>query len=226
MSSSARPSADAVRLGTKAVLVVGLFVALRVVVTVLPGLDRTVLVQGLTIRDLVTATLTLGVAAAVAYAGVRIEAKLAPGVDDVRAELANGLKFFVLFVALLLAHDALGPVAAPFLTPTPGTWPFDLLFLALSLVALAVAVYRVGTNIDETADLVENRLLGSSSTGVGGSGAGTGRGSGGSGSGGGTGGASGGGSGGTSRATCPDCGTSIDRDAAFCPDCGTDLRGA
>lgn len=238
MSSRARPSSEAVRVGTKAVLVVGLFVALRLVVTVLPGLDQTVIVEGLVVRDIVTAALTLGVAMAVAYVGVRIDSNLAPDGDDVRAELANGLKYFMVFAALLLTHDALSPVAASLLTPTPGRWPFDLLFLILSLVALAVAVYRLGSNIDETAAFVEARLLGSSSVASGRAGGNGGSGSGapssvgtGSGSSGGgptaPGGTSGNGGSNSSRPmSCPDCGTSIDRDAAFCPNCGTDLRSA
>lgn len=125
----------------------------------LPGADQELPGTGIAIADLVVAAGTVGIVGTLIWAGPALRSAVVdsltgppPVVEDV-ASIARNL---VVFAAVLIAHWGLGSVLLPLLQVP---WAYDLGFLLIALVPLAVIAYRLYTSLDPIVAFVTDGLV-------------------------------------------------------------------
>lgn len=77
-----------------------------------------------------------------------------PGRDPLVEDAGAVVKYLVVFLVLVAAYGPLADVAAPFLAPSDTVWLFDLAYVLVTLLPLAVAASLVVGNLDELASLL------------------------------------------------------------------------
>lgn len=221
VASLARPVVEA----AIAVTLLGL---VRALLAVVPGTTASLPGTDLAVIAVLDALFGIALVAILANVGRELEPRIEAILDDAgpfAADVANGVKYVVFLFGVVIAYYALGPLAAPLLTPEPGTWPYEAAFFGLGVLALLVVVYRFGRHVGTMTDAVVARLEGGSTGGdltPGGGAAPAGSDSAGSGPGqqpsAGSAGAA------ESGQQCPNCGAVEAESANYCGSCGTELH--
>lgn len=191
----------------KSVLLLLSLLVVRIFITVLPGLENTVPSTELTVAQVVSAVIGVLMVGVVAWMGLRVHSAGKSTNSRVIQAIARGARLLILLVTVLLLHTVLKPIVTPFLTPQPGVWAFDLVFLLIALIPLSLLGHRVMTNLDALTDSVVDSLKGLSSlrgtdtlkTSTDG----------------------GDNEGNDTKRTCSNCSTEVPADGGFCPACGT-----
>jgi len=134
-------------------------VFLLFLVSLLPGLDRLVPQTPVSFAALVGAVVTLAVVGLL----VVLAPMLASLVRVTLAEpkelvehLASVVLYFVLLVAVLVAHQGLAAAVTPFLGGA--AWLYDIAFLLLSLPPLIVVAVRLYAALDPATDLLTRKV--------------------------------------------------------------------
>ena len=131
--------------------------------TFLPGTGRTLPGTEVTIYELVVATGTVAVVLWLARAAPAVAALVEAaieGPEPVVADLGRAASALVVFLAVLVAYRGLAGLVVPVLAAERVGWSYDLAFLALGLVPLAVIANRLRRNLDVVADQVAAGLAG------------------------------------------------------------------
>jgi hypothetical protein len=124
--------------------------------TLLPGVDRTVPGLAVTIRELVVATGTVAVVVWLAHSIPAVAALVRSslvGPDDLVADAGRIAGALVAFLAVLVAYHGLAGVLLPAFGARDAVWAYDLAFLVVGLVPIAVIANRLRCNLDEVTDL-------------------------------------------------------------------------
>ncbi len=183
-----------------------LFVQLFVIV--LPGLEATVPSTDLTVAQILSAAIGIMMVCVVAWVGLRVHTTGKKSDSTLISALARGARLIILLITVLLLHSVLKPVFSPFITPEPGVWVYDLVFLMLALVPLSVLMYRMATNLDEMTDTIVDFVSGISSdhnSSISMADAASKL------------------SSDNTQLTCNQCDTVVPSDSDFCPSCGTQI---
>lgn len=125
--------------------------------THLPAVDRTVPGLAVTIRELIVATGTVAIVVWLAHSIPAVAALTRSslvGPDEVVADAGRTAGALVAFLAVLVAYRGLAGVLVPTFGARDAVWAYDLAFLAVGLVPLAVIANRLRRNLDAVADLV------------------------------------------------------------------------
>ncbi|MFP4181846.1 MAG: hypothetical protein ACLFTX_04510, partial [Thiohalospira sp.] len=128
----------------------------------LPGAGRSVPGAAVTIRDLIIATGTVAVVVWLARAVPAVSALVRGslvGSDRLVEDAGRIAAALVVFLAVLIAYRGLAGVAIPTLVARDSVWAYDLAFLTVALVPLAVIANRIRRNLDEVADLVTGAVV-------------------------------------------------------------------
>lgn len=195
----------------KASLALLSLVFIQLFITVLPGLEATVSSTELSVAQILSAAIGIMMVCVVAWVGLRVHTTGKESDSNLISALARGARLIILLITVLLLHSVLKPVFSPFITPKPGVWVYDLVFLMLALVPLSLLMYRMATNLDEMTDTIVNFANGISSdynSSINMADA-------------------------TSKlntdntqSSCNQCGTVLPSDSDFCPSCGTQISSS
>lgn len=131
--------------------------------TLLPGAGRTLPSTSIAIREVIIATGTVAVVVWLAHAApavARLTRSSLVGPDQVVEDAGRVAAATVAFLAVLVAYRGFAPLAVPTLVARDAVWAYDLAFLAVALVPLAIIANRLRRNLDEVADLVTAAIAG------------------------------------------------------------------
>jgi len=149
---------ERIRAASKVVLGVGAVVFVLALASLLPGLDR--LVPGpVSLVAVAGALVALAVAGLLVYVARGLAALVRLSLDGPRAvveNVASVVHWVVVLLAVLVAHAGLAGVANPLLGDL--SWLYDLAFLLVALVPLAVVAARLYVTLDPAADLLADRV--------------------------------------------------------------------
>lgn len=143
--------------------VIGLVVMLLVLglATFLPGSGRTLPGTDVAVYDLVVATGTLVIVGwlgrTATDVGALVEAAL-DGPDAVVRDLGRAATALVGFLAVLVGYRGLAGLVVPPLARRGIAWGYDLTFLLLGLLALAVVANRLRRNLEAIAEVMANAV--------------------------------------------------------------------
>lgn len=125
--------------------------------TLLPGVGRSVPGLEVTIRELVVATGTVAVVVWLAHSIPAVTALVRSSLDGPEGLVADAGRIvgaLVAFLAVLVAYRGLAGVLVPAFGASDAVWAYDLAFLVVGLVPLAVIANRLRRNLDAVAELV------------------------------------------------------------------------
>lgn len=125
--------------------------------TLLPGVGRTVPTLEVTIRELLVATGSVAIVVWLAHSIPAVAALTRSslvGPDELVADAGRIAGALVAFLAVLVAYRGLAGVLVPTFGARDAVWAYDLAFLAVGIVPLAVIANRLRRNLDAVADLV------------------------------------------------------------------------
>lgn len=131
----------------------------------LPGAGQAVPGTGIEIGNLVVAAGTVGIVGTLIWAGPEIRAAVVDALSGPTAvveDAASIARNLVAFAAVLIAHWGLAPVLVPLLELP---WAYDLGFLLIALVPLAVIAFRLYASLDPLVAFVTERLVTGGETG-------------------------------------------------------------
>jgi hypothetical protein len=140
-------------------LIVAALIAFTALGLLLPGTRYEILATGIAIGDLIVAAGSLGIVSTLIWAGPEIRncvVESLAGPTEVVEDAAAIARYLVVFVAVLIAHWGFAPVLGPLLELP---WAYDLGFLLLALIPLAVVAYRLYNSLDPLATLVTDGLV-------------------------------------------------------------------
>lgn len=134
---------------------------LLVFVSILPGVDRLVPGMPISYAALLSALVTLVISillvrvAWTAKAGIR---QLPMRVDEVSTYAARVVYWTIMFLALVIAYEGLGPAIVPLAAEADVLWLYDFAFLAIGIVAIFVVGYSLLRLIDPLAEWMVAKL--------------------------------------------------------------------
>lgn len=131
--------------------------------TLLPGAERTLPSTSITIREVIIATGTAAIVVWLAHAApavARLARSSLVGPDQVVEDAGRIAAATVTFLAVLVAYRGFAPLAIPTFVARDAVWAYDLAFLAVGLVPLAIIANRLRRNLDEVTDLVTAAIAG------------------------------------------------------------------
>ncbi|MFB6104286.1 MAG: hypothetical protein ABEJ57_04270 [Halobacteriaceae archaeon] len=129
--------------------------------TALPGLDRLVPSTPFTYSAVAGAIVSLGLVVVLAYVGTRVEPMLRTSVRgqvQIVDDAAASVKYFLWFVAAIVAYEGFGALVEPTLAVVDLVWVYDALFLLLASIPMALIAVRMYRNLDAVTDLVVDHL--------------------------------------------------------------------
>ena len=150
---------DTLRPLVREALIVLALVAFTGLGLLLPGTGQALPGTEIEIGDLVVAAGAVGIVGTLLYAGPQLRSAVVDslaGPTPVVEDAASIARNLVAFLAVLVAHWGLEPVLVPLLELP---WAYDLGFLLIAFVPLAVIAYRLYTSIDPLATLVTEGLV-------------------------------------------------------------------
>lgn len=153
---------ETVRTVSKLLLTVVSLVIVLYILTLLPGTDRLIPATPISFIALIGAIVTVGVVVLLLYGAPRfatLTRMSLNGPEPLVENLASVVYWFVVLVAVLVAHRGLAGAVTPFLDGL--TWVYDITFLLLALPAVIVISARLYISLDPGADLVADKLVGS-----------------------------------------------------------------
>lgn len=136
-------------------------VFLLALVSVLPGLDRLVLATPITFAALVVALVTLGIVAVLLYVAPQLASLVEQGFagpEDLTTNVAAVVQYLVVLLAVLVAYRGLADAIVPFLVDTNSVWAYDLSFLVLALIPIALIARHLYRGLDPAADLLTQKV--------------------------------------------------------------------
>lgn len=139
-----------------AILVVAIVLTLA---TLLPGIERTVpgtQVTGLAVLEAAGTVVIAGLLVAVTPALARIVRAMLDGPESVVADVADGIRLIVVFVAVIVAYNGVESAVVPLLGNA--AWLYDGAFLLIGAVPLALLSVRLYHSLDDMADLFARRV--------------------------------------------------------------------
>jgi hypothetical protein len=125
----------------------------------LPAVGQEFPGTGIAIADIVVAAGTVGIVGTLIWAGPAIRSAVVAsltGPPQVLEDAASIARNLVVFAAVLIAHWGLGPVLRPVLQVP---WAYDMGFLLIAIVPLAVIAYRLYTSLDPIVAFVTDGLV-------------------------------------------------------------------
>lgn len=161
---------DAFRAAARRLLAVGGVVFVLALLSVLPGMDRTVPQTPLTVLALVVGAGTLVVVRLLVAAAGDVEdvaRQALAGPTELRVTAGVVVKHLVVLAAVLIAYSGLAGVFVPLLAPSETAWLYDLAFLGLALVPVAFVTYYLFGALHPTAAHLTRHVVGRGDTDVG-----------------------------------------------------------
>lgn len=125
--------------------------------TLLPGVGRSLPALETTLGDLIIATATVAVVVWLAHsipAVTTFVRSSLDGPDGLVEDAARTAAALIAFLGVLTAYQGLAGLVVPTLVGPDAVWAYDLAFLALGLVPLAVIADRLRRNRAAVTDLV------------------------------------------------------------------------
>jgi hypothetical protein len=150
---------ERIRAASKVVLGVGALLFVVALASVLPGAGRLLPESPFGVLAVAGALTSLAVAALLVYLARGLATLVRASLDgprDVVENLASVVHWVVVLLAVLVVHAGLGAVVTPVLGDL--TWVYDVAFLLVALVPLAVVAARLYVSLDPAAELLADRL--------------------------------------------------------------------
>lgn len=154
---------DAIRAVNKLMLGAVWLVVVLYLLTFLPGIDRIIPQTSITFAALVSTIGTVVLVALLAFLAPRT-AGLLQAVDGPRRvteNVASATYWFVLLLAVLVAHRGFAPIAHPYLGN--GVWAYDMVFLVIALPAVVFMGARLYASLDPSSELLADKIVRSES---------------------------------------------------------------
>jgi len=139
-------------------------VALMVLASLLPGVDRVLPETPLTVLSLAVAALTVALVGAIVALARPVEELVYDALaGPERLRLLAGViaKHLVFLAAVVVGYHGFAGVAVPFLAVTDSVWLYDVGFLLVALVPTAFVAYYAYQGLEPAADHITDRLLSS-----------------------------------------------------------------
>lgn len=154
---------DAVRSVSKIVLIAIWIVFVLYLLTLLPGVDRIIPQTAITFEALISAIGTVVLVGLLVFLAPRAANLIrvsSDGPTRVIENLASATYWFVLLVAVLVAHRGFAGVILPYVGGFD--WVYDLLFLLVALPAVIFMGARLYASLGPSSELLADKLVGSS----------------------------------------------------------------
>lgn len=132
-------------------------------VTSLPGIERVIPDTPVTFGATVGAVFALAIVAVLAFAAMKVDTlfvETLEGPNELVSDAATIAKHFLLFVAVLVAHSGLAPLFAAFMAGPQLMWLYDLAFLVLAVIPVAIIAVTMYRNIDAASERITSRVSG------------------------------------------------------------------
>lgn len=154
-----------IRTVVKLLLIAVTLIVLWALFSALPGLEQLAPGTPISYSAVGGAIVTLGLVVVLGYVALRVEPLVkssVSGPSDLVEDGAAILKYFLGFVAVIVAYQGFDPLVTPMLAVVELVWVYDALFLVLAVIPMAIIGWRMWQNLDATTEFIVDHLTASS----------------------------------------------------------------
>jgi hypothetical protein len=126
----------------------------------MPGTGQEIPGTPVSVGDLIIALGSLGIVGSLIWIGPKLREMIVSnleGSSEVIHDAASIVRNLAVFAAVLVAHWGFSPVLVPLLEVT---WIYDVGFLVLAIIPIAVIAYRLYNSLDPLSEFLTNELIG------------------------------------------------------------------